>query len=188
MDYLVFDDMNSCSEEAVARLLPLVSDQRREYALRYKHTFGQFCALQSWLMLKQLLAKQHFNLSEATLLYNPYGKPYIPDYPQFSISHCRNAIAVAVDTHPVGIDVESPRNISDDLIAYTMSEDEQARIHNADRPIDMFLHLWTRKEAYLKAQGTGINNRLQHTLEPVDEKNFTTIATPNYTLSVYRHV
>ena len=46
MLYRIFDDMTQCSEQEVARLLPLVSDQRREQALRYKHTFGQYCCLQ----------------------------------------------------------------------------------------------------------------------------------------------
>ena len=47
----VFDNMEQCTEEEVQRLLPLVSSQRREQALRYKHTLGRFCCLKSWLML-----------------------------------------------------------------------------------------------------------------------------------------
>ena len=49
--------MTQCSEQTVARLLPLVSQQRREQALRYQHTFGQFACLQSYLMLCELLAE-----------------------------------------------------------------------------------------------------------------------------------
>ena len=57
MLYRIFDDMTQCNEQEVARLLPLVSAQRREQALGYKHTFGQYCCLQSYKMLCDLLAE-----------------------------------------------------------------------------------------------------------------------------------
>ena len=55
MQIEIFDNMAQCTEAEVQRMLPLVSTQRREQALRYKHTFGQFCCLKSWLMLEGLL-------------------------------------------------------------------------------------------------------------------------------------
>ena len=51
----IFDNMAQCTDEEVQRMLPLVSAQRREQALRYKHTFGRFCCLKSWLMLYEML-------------------------------------------------------------------------------------------------------------------------------------
>ena len=39
----IFDHMDECTEAEVQRMLPMVSEQRREQALRYKHTHGQFC-------------------------------------------------------------------------------------------------------------------------------------------------
>jgi hypothetical protein len=51
----VFDDMTLVTEAEVHRMLPLVDEQRREEALRYKHLFGQFACLKSWLMLQELL-------------------------------------------------------------------------------------------------------------------------------------
>ena len=45
MKVLVFDHMDQCTEAGVQRMLPLVSQQRREQALKYKHTFGQYCCL-----------------------------------------------------------------------------------------------------------------------------------------------
>ena len=55
MKVVVFDRMEECTETEVNRMLPLVSDQRREQALRYKHTMGQFCCLKSWVMLRDIL-------------------------------------------------------------------------------------------------------------------------------------
>ena len=126
-------------------MLPLVSAQRREQALRYKHTFGKFCCLKSWLLLQELVGKM------ADFLYNEHGKPYWENGPYFSISHCKQGIAVAIDDQPIGIDIEAIRHADADLIERTMNEEE--RVGMDDRK---FTRLWTQKEAIVKAQGVGI--------------------------------
>ena len=184
MLYRIFDDMTQCSEQEVARLLPLVSAQRREQALRYKHTFGQYCCLQSYKMLCELLAEwgraHHtpYTLhSTPTFLYNDYGAPYIEGGPYFSISHCKRGIAVAVSENPIGIDIEAIRTFSPDLMRKTMNEDEQLRItSSAAIPEVEFIRLWTHKEALLKLQGTGIISDLHHVLTHVQEVFWTEIS------------
>jgi 4'-phosphopantetheinyl transferase len=148
MRVMIFDHMEECTEAEVQRMLPLVSAQRREQALKYKHTLGQFCCLKSWLMLSAM------HIGEMEFLYNEHGKPYIEGGPFFSISHCKEAIAVALDDQPIGIDIEAIRNVDQDLILRTMNEEEQKQIHsNRD-----FTRLWTQKEAILKMEGTGISS------------------------------
>ena len=140
--------MTECTEEEVQRMLPQVSAQRREQALRYKHTLGQFCCLKSWLMLSAL------HIGEMEFLYNEHGKPYLAGGPYFSISHCKEGIAVALDDEPIGIDIESIRHADEELIRRTMNEIEQQQIHsNRD-----FTRLWTQKEAVVKMLGTGIES------------------------------
>ena len=138
-------------------MLPLVSAQRREQALRYKHTFGQYCCLKSWLMLKELsvVSSQH-----SDFLYNEHGKPYLENGPYFSISHCQEGIAVAVDDQPIGIDIETIRHADEDLIERVMNNGERLTV-NGERLEDRdraFIRLWTRKEAIVKAQGVGIES------------------------------
>ena len=170
MLYRIFDDMTQCSEQEVARLLPLVSDQRREQALRYKHTFGQYCCLQSYIMLDELLAEwgrmHQLPVNEQPIfLYNEYGAPYIEGGPHFSISHCKTGIAVAVSENPIGIDIEVIRTFKADLMRKTMSEDEQKAITSSETPEVEFIRFWTQKEALLKLQGTGIISDLHHVLD-----------------------
>lgn len=131
-------------------MIPLVSTQRREQALRYKHVLGQFCCLKSWMMLREMSGL----VGEWS--YNEHGKPYIPDGPYFSISHCKEGIAVAIDDEPVGIDIESIRRADEDLIIRTMCAREQEEIRSAQDPARAFTRLWTLKEALVKAQGIGI--------------------------------
>ena len=153
MEVLIFDHMNECTEVEVQRMLPLVSTQRREQALRYKHTFGQFCCLKSWLMLYELMDEGMKGLMDEWK-YNEHGKPYIEGGPYFSISHCKEGIAVAMSEEPIGIDIEAIRHANEELIERTMNEDERLRIKELG--IREFTRLWTQKEAIVKAQGVGI--------------------------------
>ena len=145
--------MEQCTEAEVQRMLPLVSAQRREQALKYKHTLGRFCCLKSWLMLYDLLDEEKRELMDEWS-YNEHGKPFIHHTSHiihFSISHCKEGIAVAVDDQPIGIDIEGIRHAEPDLIERTMNAEERQDID--DRK---FTRLWTQKEAVVKAQGVGI--------------------------------
>lgn len=158
MQYSIFDDMTLCSEQEIARLLPLVSKQRREQALRYTHLFGQFCCLKSYTMLIELLVKWmgKDDIVLPEFLYNQYGAPSIENGPYFSISHCKAGIAVAVSDAPIGVDIESIRTPKMDLVRKTMNSLEQSAILSSAEPDWAFTRLWTQKEALLKMKGTGI--------------------------------
>ena len=164
--------MDECTEAEVQRMMPLVSEQRRGQAMRYKHTFGRFCCLKSWLMLMELMNELMVNAEELMdeWEYNEYGKPSfhlspLTSHLYFSISHCKAGIAVAVDDKPVGIDIETVRPANEDLIERTMSPAE--RVGMDDR---QFTRLWTQKEAVVKAEGTGIYSfeQIQTILEKKD--------------------
>ena len=162
----IFDGMDQVSEETIAELLPLASDQRREQALGYKHLFGQFACLKSYVMLRELLERQ--GLSHPFIFaQNEHGKPYLKDHPDvhFNLSHCKNGIMVAVSNQPIGVDIESYRNVSDSLIRYTMNEAEQHIIQTSDDPIRTFTEYWTKKEAVFKLRGTGITKDLHGLLD-----------------------
>lgn len=162
----IFDEMEQCTPEEIQRLLPLVTDERREEALRYRFSFGQFACLKSYVMLREMLESLgrphpfHFG-------YNEHGKPFLKDHPDlhFNLSHCKNGILVAVSDQPIGVDIESYREVSDSLIRYTMNETEQRIIRESDDPIRTFTEYWTQKEAVFKLRGTGITNDLHGLLQ-----------------------
>ena len=171
----IFDHMEECTPEEVQRMLPLVSAQRREHALRYAHTFGQYCCLKSWLILEEMTG------AVGEFEYNAHGKPFLKDGPFFSISHCKDGIAVAVDDAPIGIDIESIRHVTEDLIERTMNEHEREGME--DRA---FTRLWTRKEAIVKAEGVGIESfeQLQTILDKNREWKVESFEKENYIYSI----
>ena len=161
----IFDDMSQATETEVQRMLPLVNTQRREQALRYKHLFGQFACLKSWLMLKELL--EPLGISDLEMAYNEHEKPYLVHHPDihFNLSHCKNGIAVVVDNAPVGIDIESFHRENDTLVRRTMNDTEIEAIQASSCPTAAFTQFWTMKEAVLKLRGTGIINDLYSILD-----------------------
>ena len=165
MEIRVFDDMDQMTLEKVRDLLPMVSEQRREESLRYKHLFGQFTCLQSYVMLRQML--EELGLTHPFVFEgNEHGKPFLKGYPDihFNISHCKSGIAVVVADHPVGIDIESYRKASESLLRHTMNEEEQHIISESGDPIRCFTEYWTKKEAVFKLHGTGILRHQLHQL------------------------
>ena len=170
MEIRVFDDMEVITPEEVQRLLPLVSDERREDALRYKHLFGQFACLKSYVMLREILESMDL-FHPFRFGHNEHGKPFLLDYPEvhFNLSHCKNGIAVVLSDEPVGIDIESYREASDSLLRYTMNEDECRIIRESDDPTRAFTEYWTKKEAVFKLRGTGITTGGLHGLLDGDE-------------------
>jgi 4'-phosphopantetheinyl transferase len=205
---MMFDDMSQCTDAEVERLLPLVSAQRRERALRYKFTFGRFSCLKSYKMLQQLVQEVLAETDERWLplqlrlkewngnfVYNEHEKPFMQNAlgeriegVDFSISHCKNAIAVVLSDRPVGVDVESFRHAEEPLLKRTMNSEEQAEVRAAGDPAETFTCLWTKKEAVLKLRGTGIVDNLHEVLIDLDNIQLQTIVNKNrqyaYTLAM----
>jgi 4'-phosphopantetheinyl transferase len=90
-----------------------------------------------------------------------HGKPrLIGGGLEFSLTHSRGRVGIAVATVPVGIDVEDVSRLRPDpaLEAETLTPGERKLLDGLD-PADRaagFLRLWTRKEAMLKASGKGL--------------------------------
>ncbi|MGX1885324.1 4'-phosphopantetheinyl transferase family protein [Streptomyces sp. NPDC055287] len=92
----------------------------------------------------------------------PHGRPVVPGAPvHFSLSHAGDVVIVALASAPVGVDVEEvPRPDLAAATATTALHPAELRELAALAPGARgaaFARCWTRKEAYLKATGTGLN-------------------------------
>ena len=89
------------------------------------------------------------------------GKPVLAcSGPQFNLSHTSDYAVLAVTAEPVGVDIESVRAFRDldTMSRQVMSDNELSHFERIDktRRKAVFLSCWTRKEALLKAVGTGL--------------------------------
>jgi phosphopantetheine--protein transferase-like protein len=119
-------------------------------------------------ILRSVLAKS-MNISplEVTYGYGLNNKPSIPGNPlYFNITHTKEAFAFAVSNDfNVGIDLERINQNTDILPVmesfFSKKEREYILMPKTDPEIrNRFFQLWTRKEALLKAFGTGIIDNL----------------------------
>ena len=157
--------------------LAYISNQRREQALRFKHERGRRMCVLVYLLLKKAL-REEYGITENPLFeYGKHGKPQIVGHPEicFNLSHCREAVACAVSSRPVGIDVESVHRYKEQLAIHTMNDQELARIATAERSDVAFIRLWTMKEARLKLTGEGITTDLKTVLSDSNNYRFTTV-------------
>ncbi len=107
--------------------------------------------------------------------FGPHGKPSLARGPSFNQSHSGEHLVIGVARHGrLGIDVEKlrpvPRMLR--LAERRFAPDEFRRLAEAPEPTQcrLFFRMWTAKEAFTKALGTGLTIRLSSfSVQPGDE-------------------
>ena len=162
------DDIEAFDWQAA---LPLLSEQRRQQCLKFKHELGRKTCAAAYLLLCQGLCREYGIEEPPVFEYGEHGKPAIAGHPEicFNMSHCREAALCVLSDRPVGVDVESIRRYSESLARYTMNDREMQLILKARRPEVEFTRLWTLKEAVVKRSGEGIRNDMKHVLDGLKE-------------------
>ena len=98
--------------------------------------------------------------AETPVIKGKMGKPSLAEHPDihYNISHADGIAACIVSERECGIDCEKVRGFRPNVMKRAFSEKERDMVEKA--PDDMkdllFFRLWTLKEAYVKALGTGI--------------------------------
>lgn len=134
-----------------------VSMERLIKALRYNERIDYALSLTAYCLLKYGLYKEigHILPDYTTFEYYEHNKPKVQGVDKkFNMTHSHKCVAAAISDFEVGIDVEGEKNITDNLINFTMNKNEIIKI-KADK--SNFYRYWTNKESYLKLTGQGIN-------------------------------
>lgn len=86
------------------------------------------------------------------------GKPHLADHTPFNITHAGDYAVLALSAQPVGVDLERFRPIDWQRIAERFFHPlERAYLSRSAEPERDFFRIWTLKESYLKAEGTGFS-------------------------------
>jgi 4'-phosphopantetheinyl transferase len=112
-------------------------------------------------LLRQLLAA-YLGTDPASIPIeiDRFGKPFIDENPiHFNISHSDEIFLLGFSRSPVGVDVERIRPVEQELAGYFTAAERSALAASNDREA-LFFDYWTRKEAVLKALGTGFFREL----------------------------
>lgn len=166
-------------EDQYIRYLPLLSPDERGRAERFRQPEQRQRFVSSRGQLRLILG-QYLKQPPGKLqiMHNQHGKPYIADSRlQFNLSHVSDDMLCAVSWEDaVGIDIEDTRRKIDIMTVvrtfFTPIELTQFEATSPEAQHELFFHLWTRKEAYLKARGVGLKTNLLKTSIPPDVSLF----------------
>lgn len=163
------DDIESVDLDKVMGRL---SRQRVEQMMRLRNERDRILSVAAYLLLREALAAEHGITTPPVFAYHDGGKPFIADRPDicFSMSHCRHGVACALESGPVGVDIESIRPYSEELARRVLNDGELRAVESSARPDVEFIKLWTMKESYLKMTGEGIRSDLKRV--PLDAARF----------------
>jgi 4'-phosphopantetheinyl transferase len=153
--------------ERQARLEAMLGPDERQRAARFAFPWlrTRFAVAHAAL---RTVAARCLDRPPASLRFaaGPHGKPYLPDATlELNLSHAGDWGMIAVGhRHPVGVDLEAiaPKRVDAPMIRAVTSTAERAAF--AAMPVrehvTAFFRLWVRKEAVIKALGTGLSRRL----------------------------
>ena len=124
---------------------------RRSKALRYRFSKDKTQSVVTFCLLCSML-----EFIPNDFIYNKNEKPYLMQgTPFFNITHSEECIAVALSNFEVGIDSETVRKQPQEIMPNVFTKKEISMIENSKNPDKTFFKVWTLKESYIKALGTG---------------------------------
>lgn len=161
-------DLEASSTEPAFRSLDALSGSERARAQRFHHAHDARWYVARHNALRLLLAAEtRTHPKDLCFVEGAHGKPHLDlDTPlQFNMSHAKGWALIGIGAGvEVGVDIEVPRPVADwsALARHCLSTaewDDLAAVPQ-NQQFNTFLQCWTRKEACLKALGSGL------TIEP----------------------
>jgi 4'-phosphopantetheinyl transferase len=174
-------DLADVTADDEARWLRLLDEKERARAARFYRASDRLAFVAAHALLRATLTRALGGRPESwRFVEAAQGKPSLdPAMGQppleFNLSHAQGAVACALTRGaPIGVDIESP-NRDVDLLALARSFFARAEVAlleavAEDERVATFLHLWTLKEAYVKARGDGLSlplDRFAFSLDPI---------------------
>lgn len=161
-------EVSPAARRSFAALLS-AAERQRAARFHFEPHRQRFIVGRGWL--RRLLGRYlETDPAALELTYSPQGKPSLGGAfahagLHFNLAHSENLALLAVTRlGSVGVDVETVRPLADaeELVERFFSQRESGLFRQLpeDQKPTAFFHLWTRKEAWLKATGEGIAHSL----------------------------
>ena len=178
----LLEHLEQLNPAEVLSCLPLCSAARRKRLSAVRNESARVQGILAEVLLRYALLQEYGLTELPELRAGEKGKPFFPELPDlhWNLSHCRTAVACALDASPVGVDVQEYRplfsrkappgafpsvfrTLSQAEFVWVTSNPDALPQQNADRPTQearfsrSFIRVWTCKEAYGKALGVGLS-------------------------------
>lgn len=186
IEYDIIENIQELDEQWVKSHLKALPRQRQTRIAAIKHLQGQREGIVAYELLQRLVS-ECFGINELPdFEYGEHGKPSLKGLPHvhFNISHCKEAVVVAVGNEPVGVDIECRGRYKEPLASHVLNDDELQQIASSKQKDQTFTELWTMKEAILKFTGEGITTDLKTVIPAHPDVTIALISTEKYACSI----
>ncbi|WP_335871256.1 4'-phosphopantetheinyl transferase family protein [Bacillus sp. 2205SS5-2] len=144
------------------RLLSLLTLEKQEKIKRFVFPMDALRSLVAELLSRYLVGiRLQLNNDQIHFEVNSYGKPFVkgPTDFHFNVSHAGTWVVCAIDTQPIGVDVEKTIPIDLKLADHFFSIKEQHDLNGLPHleQQSYFFDLWCLKESYIKMVGKGLS-------------------------------
>lgn len=149
-------NINNLTDELYEKYFSLMSRERQEYTSSLLKESDRKRTVAGEMLARRLLAEICESTEEGIVLRkDKNGKPYAVGLNvNFSISHSGDFAVCAVDTKPIGIDIEKSRAVNLKTAYRFCNKNEINYIFESDKEaLPRFFEIWTAKEAAYKLQG-----------------------------------
>lgn len=176
-------------------LLQHLSPERRQKINRFYFPSDKRLSLYAALLTRMEISLS-LNRTPASLIFDTdrNQKPFLKNAEKlhFNISHTKGLILLGISSSPIGVDVEENHKPAFDIMTNYFHEEEVHYITTASseqEKSERFFHIWTKKEAFTKYLGSGLNSNLKeiNTLDKSLQPDFTTWSQKAFICSVYSH-
>ncbi len=159
-------NLKNTNDQEINYFTKFVSEQRKNHIAGYKRIGDVKRSLFGELLVRKIVIDHHdLSNDKITFDFNQYGKPSIFNLPgfHFSLSHSGDWVVCAAGEKAVGADIEEIRQVDFNIAESFFSTEENHDLLSLpeDKRPKHFFRLWTLKESFLKAQGTGLAGDLK---------------------------
>ncbi len=140
-----------------------VSAYRREQLQRIRNPLRKRQSIGAELLLIHALSEHEPSFCPPAVIAAALsGKPYLLNSPwHFSISHSGRYAACAIADEEIGLDLQVDCSFSEQVSQRCFTEEEREQLRSYPDIDYAFCMLWTLKESYLKALGTGLRQPMR---------------------------
>ncbi len=152
-------------------------ENKRAQKFRFKKDYNCYIVARGCL---RILLSRYCKKKPNTIQfhYSDNNKPFVKQYPhiKFNVSHSGGVIIIGfTKDYEIGVDVEKLNlNLNHEEIATSFFSAEEinelTKLSIANRP-QGFFNCWTRKEAFIKAEGSGLSFPLDQFVVSLDKEN-----------------
>lgn len=159
--------INDLQDAEYDAFFALLDSKKRARISRYKNINDRKSSVCAEMLAKRAIAEK-FSVSpyDVKISAKESGQPFCENFDIcLSLSHSGDYAVCAVSDAPVGIDVQKIVPYNPKTAKKVCSQAELDAIEKSADKAAEFIKLWTKKEAVLKMQGTGVVGSMKDCLD-----------------------